>query len=172
MRMLSTILLAGLLLGFGGCESSVSDRGVSIKAGGGADSGLSTLSDAQLDPHVVLMTGSWHRIEMPVAAFYENSIYPTASHSYAIDMHFGESTVTAYADCQKVTAHYRISDKEIAFSKASIAPAVDLATCEESEFADDAVMALFENSFTIEKVLPKEVVLHSEDFDTQVKLKR
>lgn len=168
------LVLAGLLFGLSGCESTISDSGaVRVKAGGTA--GSSSLETLALDTgniQKLLMLAPWTKIETDIRAFYENDNYPSARAGYTIIMTFDRRKVTAYADCQRVTANYRINGKEITFRDVAIAPAIELATCIESEYADDAVIALFENSFEVKKMTEKEAVLEAIDFDTEVVLKR
>jgi heat shock protein HslJ len=173
--MIKYLATVGLLFALSGCESTISNDGsVSIKAGDSKNSGnsLETLALNEGNIQKLLMLTPWTKIEANIQAFYENGNYPSSRKSYTILMRFDKRTVTAYADCQKVMANYRLNGKDITFRDASIVPAIDLPTCVESEYADDAVMALFENSFEVTKVTEKEAVLDALDFDTQIVLKR
>lgn len=166
------IVLIGLLYGLSGCEGTIDDNGnMSIKSGSGQATNLGTLALDQTRIQTLLTLAPWSKIETSIQTFYENDNYPTRG-SYTIAMTFDKRNVTAYADCQKVTAGYRIDGKEIRFRDASIAPAINLPTCIESKYADDAVLALFENSFEVIKMTEKEAVLQAIDFDTEVVLKR
>ncbi len=174
MSMMKYVLLAGMVLGFSGCEGTISDDGsVSISAGSGSvEESLTTLALNEDNIQTLLRLTPWTKIETDVQAFYESGNYPETMQSYSIVMTFDTRTVSAYADCQKVTARYRLDGKDISFYDAEIAPAVDLPACVESEYADDAVLALFENSFEVVNMTEDEMVLQAFDFDTQVILKR
>jgi hypothetical protein len=166
-----------ILIGLGGCESTISDNGsVSIKAGSAVDKAadkLGTLSTDQESIGKMLSLAPWKRIRANISAFYENQNFPQSAHTYRVDLRFGQKSVTAYADCKKITARYSLEGKKLRFSHVSTpAPAVDLATCVESEFADEAVLALFENSFMVTSVDAHKAVLDAEDFDTTVELER
>lgn len=170
---LKSVTLFWLLLGLSGCESTLSDNGaVTIKsASQSADDALATLAVDETNIQDTLMQSPWRRIETDIRAFYENTNLP-ANRSYTVDLRFGERTVTAIADCKKITAKYRVIDKEIRFSEVSTPSSVDLGSCIESEHADDAVLALFDNDFLVEKITPKSVLLDALDFDIKVRLSR
>jgi heat shock protein HslJ len=173
--MIKYLATVGLLFALSGCESTISNDGsVSIKAGGTKSDGdtLTTLALNEENIQTLLTVAPWTKIEANIQAFYENGNYPSDRESYTIFMTFDKRTVTAYADCQKVTAKYRLNGKDITFNDLSIAPAIDLPTCVESEFADDAVAALFENSFKVTKITQKEALFEALDFDTNIVLKR
>ena len=169
---LSLFIITALFQGCNTTASSSSDD-ITIKSTTGDEANdLSTLSMENTDLHTFLMQKNWKSIKTDIFAFYGSSNLPATVHTYTIDMMFAKKSVTAYADCQKVTANYKVNGKEIAFSKVSVAPAIELATCTESEYADDAVIALFENSFEVTKMTEKEVTLEAVDFDTTVVLGR
>ena len=171
------VLTAALvLIGFGGCDSTISDDGaVSVKAGS-TKSESETLGTLSLDREAItkLLTFSpWHSIRADIGAFYENQNYPQRLRTYTVDIRFGKSEVTAYADCKKITARYKVDGKKLIFSHVSTpAPAVELASCEESVFADEAVLALFENSFNVTSIDTHRAKLYNEDFDTTIELRR
>ena len=175
-EIISGVVAVMLVLGFGGCESTISDDGaVSIKAGGTKDETqtLGTLSLDQEGIEKLLKLSVWHKIRTDIRAFYENRNYPEQAHDYSVDLRFGTKEVTAYADCKKITARYKVEGKKLTFWHVSTpAPAVDLATCEESEFADEAVLALFENSFSVTSIDTHRAKLYNEDFDTTIELRR
>ncbi len=169
--------LSLLLLALGGCQSTISDNGaVSIKAGSAVENAADKLGTLSLDQESIgkmLTLSPWTGIRSSISAFYENQNFPQSAGTYRVDLRFGQSRVTAYADCKKITARYTLEGKKLRFSHVSTpAPAVDLATCVESEFADDAVLALFENSFTVTSADTHKAVLKAEDFDTTVELER
>ncbi len=160
---------------FQGCNTTISSSSndITIKStDGDKTDNLTTLSVENTDIHAFLMEENWKSIKVDISAFYESSNLPSVQHAYSIDMQFTKKSVVAYADCQKVSANYKIIGKEISFSKISVAPAIELATCIESEYADNAVLTLFENSFEVMKITEKEAVLDALDFDTQIVLKR
>jgi hypothetical protein len=160
---------------FQGCDTtaSSSSNDITIKStNSDKTDNLTTLSVENTDISAFVMKEKWKSIKIDISAFYESSNLPSVQHTYTIDMQFAKKSVVAYADCQKVSANYKIVGKEISFSKVSVAPAIELATCIESEYADDAVLTLFENSFEVTKITEKEVVLDALDFDTNIVLKR
>ncbi len=177
MRNFKGILLLVLFLVSQGCQSTISrDGSVSISAGSAPqeqNGDLGTLSTQQADLKKVLQQSQWYAIKTDIAAFYENSIYPAAYKRYTVTMRFGKREVVAYADCQKITARYSVEEnRKLTFSTPEIGPDLEHATCIESQYADDAVIAFFENSFTLHKASEKRVVLTSDDFDVNVELLR
>lgn len=160
---------------FQGCNTTASSslNDITIKSTNGDDTNdLATLSVENTDLHTFLMQENWKSIKTDISAFYESSNFPAVQHIYTIDMVFAKKSVTVYADCQKVSANYKVNGKEITFSKISVAPAIELATCTESEYADDAVLAFFENGFEVKKITEKKLTLEAVDFDTTVVLGR
>ncbi len=169
----TTLMIFFALLLLGGCNTSVSSGGtsdISIKAQD-SDGELDTLSTNIQNDKEFLQKTSWKKIRADVSHFYLNNNFPTLS-EYTIDMKFEKRVVTAYADCQKITANYKLRDEEISFSNISIAPAVELATCIESQYADDAVLAFFENDFLLEGVDQSKARFSALDFDTVIELYR
>ena len=171
--LLKSVTLIWLLLGLSGCESTLSDSAaVTVNsASQAADDALETLAVDETSIQNTLMQAPWKRIETDIRAFYENTNLP-ANRSYSVNLRFDERTVTAIADCKKVTAKYRVIGKEIRFSDVSTPSSVDLGSCIESEHADDAVLALFDNDFLVEKITSQSVVLDAIDFDVKVLLNR
>ena len=167
-------IVLNLFYGCGGTVSGGDDSGVTIKSGTAdtASNALGTLSLGSADIQKELQAKPWEEIDMDISAFYENDLYSAGEKRYPITLSFRNKRIVAYADCQKITANYKIEAKRISFSRLSVAPAIDLASCVESEHADDAVIALFENSFTIKNITEREALLEAEDFDTTVVLKR
>ena len=170
---LSVLLtVASIFAGCGG-NSSYGGGDVSITSvAGDQPDKLGTLSLSSQDIQKVLESKPWKTMKTDVASFYENSIYSSGMRSYPVDITFQGKSVIAYADCQKITANYKIEGKNITFSKLSVSPAIELASCVESEFADDAVIAFFENSFSVKNVTEKSVLFEAEDFDTTITLER
>ena len=168
------LIVLNLFYGCGGTVFGGDDSGVTIKSGtaDAAVNTLGTLSLSSADIQKELQAKPWREIEMDISAFYENSLYSAGKKRYPVAFSFQNKRIIAYADCQKITANYKIEAKHISFSRLSVAPAIDLASCVESEHADDAVIALLENSFNIENMRKNEVLLSAEDFDTTVVLKR
>ncbi len=166
----SFVICMGLFL-MQGCGSSNSSGDTTMITVGDSSNALATLSMNTQSIKPVLMQEPWKVISTDIASFYENTNLPTFK-SYTIDISFGENDIVAYADCQKLTARYTLKDKEISFSWSTITPAIELASCAASEYADEAVLALLSNDFTVESLLTDEVVLQAVDFDTKVTLKR
>ena len=163
-----------LFYGCGGTVSGGDDSGVTIKSGTAdtMSNALGTLSLSSADIRKELQSKPWREIEMDISAFYENSLYGAGEKRYPVTLSFQNKRIVAYADCQKITANYKVEAKRISFSRFSVAPAIDLASCVESEHADDAVIALLENSFTIKNITERQASLEAEDFDTTVDLRR
>ncbi len=168
-----TVMVFIALLLFGGCDASVSSAGksdISIKAHD-KDDELDTLSTNSQNDREFLQKFSWKKIKADVSQFYLNDNFPTLN-EYTVEMKFEKRVVTAYADCQKITANYKLRDSRISFSNISIAPAVELATCIESQYADDAVLAFFENDFLIEHIEQSKAKFSALDFDALIELYR
>ncbi len=168
-------------IGFGlftlaGCDSSSikkkSDVNILSIQGNSENNNLDTLSLSKKDIQPILMDSAWKKVYINIASFYENNALPAHKKSYNADMKFGKRDITVYADCKKITANYKIKDNLLTFSNATISPAIDLASCEQFEYADDAVMALLSNTFEIKKAVEKKIVLDAVDFDSEVLLLR
>lgn len=160
------------ILGFfcSGCGNTAA-TGELVILGATTENNLSTLSNEVLDLEEVLSSKSWEKIAIDLDQFYATP-FSTVLKSYAIDMSFDEGKVTAYADCQKLTAHYKINDKALSFSKITYSPAIDVATCIESQDADQAVHELFSYTFEATKVEDREIILFSDDVEAEITLKR
>ncbi len=174
---IKSLPLLVMILLLGGCNGTVSssdgsDVTIHATTEDATQSGLHALSLDTQDIKTVLTDRPWREIVVDISAFYESNTFPKSARSYTVALQFGEKEVRAYADCQKITAHYKIEDKSISFSKRSIGPAIELASCVESEYADDAVWAFFENSFRVETIDDHEAVFDADDFDTSVTLRR
>ncbi len=168
--MKKTILTISLLF-LVGCGSSSGKNGeISVNLGS-KDDKLGTLSTQELDLKETLSSKNWEEITMDLDKFYTTSI-STANKAYKIDMSFEDGKVLAYADCKKLTARYKISDKEISFSKISYEADLDHASCQQSEDADQAVNQFLNNSFEATQVKEDEITFKSDDFDAEVVLKR
>jgi len=160
-----------ILQGCGSSNATSGDSNVTITANG-STTPLESLSLDDQNIQEILIGKTWHKITTNVSSFYENTNFPTFLQNYTVEISFDEKDIVAYADCQKLTARYSIDENEIHFSKSTIAPALELASCIESKYADDAVLALFENRFRVESIEDKEIVLDAVDFDTKVILER
>ncbi len=169
----SLILLLGLLQGCGGSTSSSGGNISVTSANGGTGTGLQTLSTEKTDLKSYLEEKAFNEIVCNISKLYNDATgYPETMQKYAVQMHFAKKEVLVYADCQKITANYKVRDDALSFSNISIAPAVELASCQEYEYADDAVLGFFENSYTVEKIRKNEIVLEADEIDTSVVLKR
>lgn len=168
--MKKTVLIILLLL-FSGCGSSNGSDGTISVTSSTDDDTLSTLSTQNFDFKETLSDKNWEEITMDLDEFYTTSI-STINKTYQIDMSFKDGEVIAYADCQKLTARYKISDKEISFSKVIYKPAIELASCEEFEDADQAVYEFLNNSFEASKIKKDEITFQADDFDAEIVLKR
>ena len=168
------LIVVGLFSGCGSTVSSGENSEIIIKSSTKdiTSNTLDTLSLSSVDIQKELQKKPWRVIKADISAFYENSLYSTGMKRYLIELSFQDKRIVAYADCQKIMAHYQIDAKHIAFSKLSVTSAIDLASCMESEYADDAVITFLENSFNIEKITEDEVFFSADDFDTSVILTR
>jgi hypothetical protein len=165
------IILTGLLLFLVGCGSSSGQNGTITVNSGSNDDTLGTLSTQGMDLKETLLGKNWEEITMDLDQFYTTSI-STVNKTYKMDMSFKDGEIIAYADCQKLTARYKISDKEISFSRISYEADLDHASCQQSEDADQAVNQFLNNSFEASKIKEDEITFISDDFDAEVILKR
>ena len=166
-----TISLVLLSIIYTGCGSSNGSDSDIIISSGKKDDNLGTLSSQDLDLKETLSEKNWKEIMMDIDQFFATSI-STVNKTYKIDMSFENSKLTAYADCKKLTARYKIDDTKISFSHISNEPDLDHATCLESEDADQAVYQFLNNSFEATKIKEKEITFRSDDFDAEVILAR
>jgi len=161
---------------FQGCGSSTSSSNGSINVASvesGSDTGLQTLSEENRNLQDALQKSEWKEIVCNVSKLYNDAAgYPEVMQNYSIQMQFSQKEVLAYADCQKITARYKVREDEISFSEIAIAPAIELASCQEFEYADDAVLGFFENSYTLQTIRKNEIVLEADTVDTSVILKQ
>ena len=175
MNSMKAIVLTVLIFSFfTGCDSSISSDGSldsSIKISDKQnDENLQSLSENR-DINEVLQKGLWTKIKEDVSLFYENENFPSLRY-YTIKMSFSKREVLTYADCQKIMARYRIKDNEITFSNIVVAPALELPVCVESQYADDAVLAFFENDFYIDADNENSIKFKAFDFDGSIELHR
>ncbi len=153
-----------------GCNSSASSNNDTVIKAGSQNSDLETLSTEDLDLKQTLASDRWTKITMNLSRF--NSINPSYyQKSYLIELDFEDGKLTAYADCQKLTARYKISDNDISFSKITYNPD-DKAFCQQSEDADQAIYEFLNNSFEATDIQQDEITFKADDFDTEVTLKR
>lgn len=166
---LSSLIILALISS--GCSTSAgSDDGIII-ASGSQESDLNALDNQNPDLKKTLSSKNWNEVNIDLDKFYPTSI-ATVKKSYLIDLNFEDGKVTAYADCKKLTARYKINENDISFSKVSYEPAIDLATCQESEDADQAIYEFLNNSFEATEIKEDEITFKSDNFDAQVTLKR
>jgi heat shock protein HslJ len=170
MKKTYAISLILLTLLSSGCNSSVASSDNTIIKAGSQNSDLDTLSTDDLDLKQTLVSDRWTNITMNLSRF--NSINPTYyQKSYLIELDFEDGKLTAYADCQKLTARYKISDNDILFSKITY-NADDKAFCQPSEDADQALYEFLNNSFEATDIQKDEITFKADYFDTEVTLKR
>ena len=159
----STLLLVAFLLG-NGCGDSNSNGSVK-----GADSTLSTLS-AKSSVKEILTAKEWKTLEVNLDQYYYSQ--SGEKKQYDLRMNFTNHKVEAIANCYRVIASYRIDDKAILFARLSFKPMDDVATCSESEKAEDAVDAFFSKSYMIEEMDAKHIVFNSFDEEATATLSR
>ncbi len=166
------LMMSILLLQACGSSSGIKDDTTIISNDGDIQNSLNTLSINSQDIQAVLIKGVWKSIDINIASFYENNNLPRYKKKYKINMVFQDHKVVAYADCQKITAKYKIKDKTISFSNATIAPAIELPSCQQFEYADDALLAFVSNVFEVKEISEKKALLSAPDFDTDVLISR
>lgn len=161
------------ILFYSGCETSTStgSNDKTIVNLGADEDNLTVLNKKDLDLKELLTEAVWKEMVIDLDKFYQTTI-SRVEQSYLIEMLFEKSKVTAYADCFKLTAKYKIDDKELSFSRTTYEPAMDLATCQQSKDADQAVYQLFSNTFEATKIDKDEIIFYSDEFETEIKLKR
>lgn len=164
---ISLILLALLTTG---CNNSTTLSDDTVITAGSQNNDLETLSKEDLDLKQTLISKKWTKITMNLSKF--NSINLSYfQKSYLIELDFQDGKLTAYADCQKLTARYKISDKDISFSKITY-KADDKVFCQPSEDADQAIYEFLNNSFEATSIEKDEISFKADYFDTEVTLKR
>jgi hypothetical protein len=180
MRTLLSFLMLFVVIGCGGTygdrellkssDDKVQSLGKEVKE---QNQTLSTLgsSTKNLDLAKVLTKKAWEKISINLDKFYTTPTQ-TQIKEYKIDMKFEDSTVLAYADCQKLTATYRVQNNKVQFFNIQYSPAIELATCIESKDADKAVYELMLQDFEVTDIKEKQITFKSYIFDTDVILKR
>ncbi len=162
-----------ILFWFQGCGSAGGEKAnVDITTTASKKSDLQTFSTLAQDLKKSLREQRWKAIACDLKTLDSGSWDAPGMRRYPIDMRFGDREVVVYADCQKLTARYRVDGKKLSFSQSRIAPAIDLASCEESEYADDAVWAFFENSYTLRSANEEALIFDAQEADTTVTLYR
>ncbi len=170
-RFVYIIILSLFLLQ--GCDSgSGENMNVDITTTAAKKSDLQTLASLPKDLRKVLREERWKAITCDLKRLDSESWDMPGIRRYSIDMRFGEREVVAYADCQRLTARYRVEGKKLSFSQSRIAPAIDLASCKEFEYADDAVWAFFENSYTLRSADEEALIFDAQEVETTVTLHR
>lgn len=153
-----------------GCDNSTTLNDDTVITAGSQNSDLEILGEEDLDFKQTLTSDKWTKITMNLSKF--NSVNPSYfQKSYLVELDFKDGKLTAYADCQKLSARYKISDKDISFSKITY-KADDKAFCQPSEDADQAVYEFLNNSFEATNIEKDEVTFKADYFDTEVTLKR
>ncbi len=164
--MISLILI---LLFSSGCGTSIESKNNTLMTSDKQEDNLETLSDQNIDLKESITGKTWKKIIIDLDKFYPTAIQ-TVKKSYLIDLTFTNNTATAYADCFKLSAKYKITDKEISFSRISYEPAIELAICQQSEDADEAVFQLFSNDFEATEIKDGEITLYSQELEAEIKL--
>jgi len=138
------LLAAVMIAGFGCGDSKPLNSDVRV----GESHALGTLGVAE-DNQKVLMQGEWKTLDMDLKKYYyeiEDKV-----NSYNMKMKFSKYKVEALANCYKVEASYLLEEEQISFAKLSLRPAIEMASCHESENAEDAVDAFFSQSYRVVK---------------------
>lgn len=156
----------------GGCGGSLgggSDSNGTGPSVGGAKI-IGSLSGSE-DIAKYLQESSWSKITLDLEKFQFDR--DSRQKSYDIEMLFEKKKVTVLADCQYVSASYRVKDDEITFSRVSAPrPALDLPSCKDFEDAENAVSNFFVYSYIVKANKQSEVVFEGTDIETSVTLKR
>ena len=168
----TTFLLLSVLL-FSACSSSTSnnDNEESSK-GPSTNSGqtLGSMSGSE-DINAYLKKSSWKSVTLDLDKY----LYDTkgTSKTYKMQMEFTDGKVTVLADCNYITARYKVRDDELTFSRiSSPKPALDAPTCQGYKDADNAVLAFFSADYTVSPRTQNELSLQAIDIETSVTLKR
>jgi hypothetical protein len=164
------LLFTFSLLFLVGCGTSNGKNSDFTISAGKKSENLGTLSIENLDLKETLYGKNWNKITMDLDKFYTTSI-STVEKVYKIDMNFKDGKVLAYADCQKITAQYRVKKDEIKLSHAQY-ETFDKPSCEEFKDADQAIYQFMNNSFEATKITKNEITFKSYDFDTEIKIER
>lgn len=160
------------LIMFTGCGTTISsDEALTVNGDTSSNSDLDTLGSSTLDLQETLEKQSWDEMTLDLDQF-DSFTYATSEKTYKIEMSFEDGLVSAYADCYKLTARYKIDESDISFSNITYGPAVELASCIQSLDADQAVYQLFLHDFEATDIASKEITLYNYDFDTEIVLSR
>ncbi|MCH9813742.1 MAG: hypothetical protein K0U47_07340 [Epsilonproteobacteria bacterium] len=154
-----------------GCGTPVEETNSLTTSGSTIEDNLYTLNSPTFDLDKIVSQKKWSNMEIDLDQFYQTP-FSTVKKPYRIEMEFKEQKVTAYADCQKLTASYKIADKTLSFSKLSYAPAVDVASCIESEDADQAVYQFFNHTYETIETSAKAVTFQANEVEAKVTLTR
>ena len=167
----TTLLLLGALTFLGGCSSSVDTKSQSTN-GPSSNSGgtLGSMSGSE-DIKAYLEESGWKSVSLDLDKYLYDMKGSTKS--YTMQMDFKDGKVTALADCNIITARYKVKDDEVSFSRVSSPkPALDIPTCKEFKDADKAVSAFFSSDYSVTPRTQNELSLTALDVDTSVTLKR
>jgi len=156
---------------YSGCGTSSGSNDNTLITSGEEELDLGTLSYQDLDLKETLEKENYKEIMMDIDQFFTTAI-ETVNKTYKIDMSFENGRVTAYADCKKLTARYKVYDNKISFSRITDEPDLDHATCQQSEDADQAVYQFLNNSFEATDIKDEKIIFKSDDFDAEVILTR
>ena len=164
----SMLVWSTVVVLFSGCGESTAD-GVAGPSTGG-DKVIGSLSGSE-DVGAFLQERSWNKITLDLEKFQYDK--KSRQRTYDMEMLFEKRKVTVLADCQYVSASYRLKDDEIIFSRVSAPrPALDLPSCKDSEDAESAVSNFFTYSYVVKANKQSEVVFEGTDIETSVTLKR
>ncbi len=136
----------------------------------GGDKVIGSLSGSK-DIGAYLEEDTWSKITLDLEKFqYDRE---SSQRTYDIEMRFEKNKVTVLADCQYISASYRLRDDEITFSRVSAPkPALDLPSCKDFEDAENAVSNFFVYSYIVQANKQSEVVFEGTDIETSVTLNR
>lgn len=168
MRIAAYFIITLILLG---CSGSVGDKDGFIMTSGEVKDSIETLSLDNIDLKENLTKKNWTKISANLDKFYSFSTY-SQKKDYSIKMTFENGNILAYADCKKLTARYIVNDKKISFYEVSYAPAIELATCQESEDADKVVYQFLLRDFEVIEIKDRQIIFKSHEIDTEVILSK
>jgi heat shock protein HslJ len=167
-----SVLLLITTLFFSGCNSGANTTATDSSAGpsSGSEQSIGSMSGGE-DISAYLEDDRWTSITLDLDKY----LYDTqgSTRAYSVEMDFKEGKVTVLADCNHITASYKIKEDRISFSRVSSPkPAIDLPTCTEFKDADNAVVALFSSEYVVKPRTLDELVLEATDIETSVTLTR
>jgi len=173
LKKITVTLLSATILLMSGCGStgdSIPTSTVGPSSGSGDSNGLGGLSGNE-DIAAFLEESAWTSITMDLDKFLFDTTGKTSD--YDIQMTFKDGVVTALADCNIVTASYKINDNEMTFYRVSAPkPAIDYPTCQEFQDAENAVSSFFSSDYFVSANKQTEVSLESMEIDASVVLTR